>query len=166
MLRVLQKYGEEATRHLDLMQSDAERIPATISMISENYSQAELRSLRTGGPFSEQTVDKIISSILQVAAFMFRDHPKIQKLPQYKYLSNTFVFRCAVCVYLLVIDWISEGGAEGVESAKMRNDMVDMTYAAYATFFDGLLSADKKAKRIYQGARSLIRGVFQDECVA
>lgn len=62
-----------------------------------------------------------------------------------------------------VIDWISEGGAEGVKSAKMRNDIVDINYAAYATFFDGLLSADKKAQRMYQGAHALIRGIFQDE---
>jgi len=165
-VHVLQEYGEEATRHLDLVQSDAERIPATISVISKTYSQSELRSLRTGKPLAQQTVDKILSSILQLAAFMFRDHPKVHKLPEYKYLSNTFIFRYALCVYLLSLDWISKGGAKGVKSATMRNDLVDMSYAAYATFFDGLLSADKKANRIYRSAHSLICTVFQDRPMA
>ncbi len=40
---------------------------------------------------------------------------------------------------------------------KIRNDMVDMNYAAY---FDGLLSKDKKAMNIYTEAKFLLHNVL------
>jgi len=40
------------------------------------------------------------------------------------------------------------------------NDYTDMAYAAYATFYDGLLTKDKKLDEIYTFARRLLVRVF------
>ncbi len=41
----------------------------------------------------------------------------------------------------------------------MRNDLVDMTYAAHATYFDGLLTGDSKVNEIYIQAKHLIDNI-------
>ena len=43
---------------------------------------------------------------------------------------------------------------------KLANDVVDMNYVAYATYFDGVLSRDKKLLRIYRQADWYVREVF------
>lgn len=142
------------------MLKDAASLPDTIQAISKSYTKEELRLLRSGTHFTDSMVRKLIESVLEIARTSFAGHPAVQRLPSVKELPNTFIFRVALCGYLLVLDWISEGGANGAKPSTLRNDMIDVNFAAYATFFDGLLSRDGKAQRIYQQASLLLRVVF------
>jgi hypothetical protein len=56
--------------------------------------------------------------------------------------------------------WISVGGAKKVKPDKLRNDLVDVIFAAYATYFDGILSKDEKANAIYSDALWMLTNVF------
>jgi hypothetical protein len=42
----------------------------------------------------------------------------------------------------------------------LRNDVADINFAACATYFDGLLSADQKLVSIHDEARVLINELF------
>lgn len=152
--------GKEATAHLDRMLADAKSLPKTIDSIAESYSKDERRLLRSGGRYSEELVRKLIESVLEIASTMFAGHPSVHRFPPIKELPNTFIFRAALCAYLLALEWISEGGAKGAKQSTLRNDMVDINFATYATFFDGLLSKDGKAQRIYREASVLLSVVF------
>ena len=72
-----------------------------------------------------------------IAAMLFRDHPKVVRSPSFKHLPNTLIFRFSMCMYLLFLEWISVGGPIKVSTKRVRNDMVDMNFAAYATFSTG-----------------------------
>jgi hypothetical protein len=65
-----------------------------------------------------------------------------------------------LCGYLLALRWIAVGGAAGATAKKLRNDMVDVNFAATATDFDGLLSADQKLIAIYNEARYLLDTLY------
>jgi hypothetical protein len=71
-------------------------------------------------------------------------------------LAYTFIFRYALAGYLVALRRIADGGAKNVKPEKIRNDIVDATYAAYATYFQGLLSNDTKANEIYGDANSFL----------
>ena len=43
---------------------------------------------------------------------------------------------------------------------RLRNDLVDIGYVAYATLFDGLLSNDRKLLDIYEEATFFLQRVF------
>jgi hypothetical protein len=60
---------------------------------------------------------------------------------------------------LWLLDWISMGGPKGVKAEKIRNDIVDVSFATFATYFDGLLSMDEKARRIYQQAAIVLESI-------
>jgi hypothetical protein len=95
---------------------------------------------------------KLASQVVLMAAHGFATHP-ISKLPRAEELSNTFLYRYALCSCLLSLRWASHGGAETATSGKLRNDLVDLNFASFATFFDGLLSDDVKAIDIYEAAK-------------
>ena len=55
---------------------------------------------------------------------------------------------------------VAVGGAKNVKPERIRNDMVDATLAAYATYFQGFLSDDTKAKEIYDEAKAVLRFIL------
>jgi hypothetical protein len=157
---VLLEYREEANRHMDLVFNDAGNLADSIQGIAGTFTREEVTLLRKRRSLTEGSFDKLQKSILLIAGFMFRDHPNVSSLPDLSSLPNTFIFRFSLCTYLLAIWWISEGGAHGAGSGRLRNDLVDMNYVAYSTYFDGFLSNDKKANEIYSIAKFMLETMF------
>jgi len=156
----LLRLGREATAHMNRMLADATNFPDIFDGVAKTYTNAEIGVLRTRAAYTPQMVDKLIRNILLLAAHLFRDHPKVSKLPDATELPNSFIFRSSLCAHLLALSWISVGGARNIRPERMRNDLVDINFAAFATYFDGLLTADKKLKGIYQDAVFLLETLF------
>ena len=153
-------HGRAATVHMDVIVADAAGLSEAIDEVAKNYTEAELRTLRKGSPFTEKMTDKVIRGVLLLAAELMKKHPRVTKLPAATELPNTYIFRDALCAYLLTLRWISVGGARNVKPEKLRNDMVDVSFAAYATYFEGPLTADKKLSQVYEEAKYLLDSVF------
>jgi hypothetical protein len=151
--------GKEADAHLDRMRDDQQSYGANLERMAENFTEAELKVLRKHEPITGDMFEKIQSHVLEMAAFLFAAHPHFTELPPARELPYTFNFRYAMAGYLVALRWMSAGGAKNVKPAKIRNDIVDATYAAYATYFQGLLSSDARANDIYADAKFLI-GLF------
>jgi hypothetical protein len=151
--------GKEADAHLKRMRDDQENYAQNLVAMAKNFSEAKLKALRKHEPISEEMFGKIQSHVLEMAAFLFAAHPSISELPPARELPYTFIFRYAMAGYLVALRWMSVGGAKNVKPEKIRNDIVDCTYAACATYFQGLLSDDGGANEIYADAKFLV-GLF------
>ena len=157
----LLRLGHEATTHMDKLLIDAANMAANFEELVRTFDQEEIKALRTGARPSDEMLERIVKDIMTIAATLFRDHPRVHRLPTWKEAPNTFIFRFSLCSYLWAMRWIAVGGAKGAKAETIRNDMVDLFFAAYATFFDGLLTSDKKAAAIYREADKFLRsGVF------
>ena len=156
----LLRLGRAAEDQMERVLADATKMSDNFEKLAKTFSDAEIRALRTGDPLTEQMAEKILQSILWGAAFMFRDHPRVQKLPPGEGATNTYIFRAAICLILWALDWISVGGAKGVKAERLRNDMVDISFATYASFFNGLLTADKKLIALHRDSVLLRRALF------
>jgi hypothetical protein len=139
---------------------DAERIKNVLDVFIKSYSIDERSAIRTGQTYTPELKDKIVHMILLLAGSLFSEHPKVNALPTYNDLPNTYIFRMSLCTYLLALEWGVLGGSQSVKIERLRNDIVDMHFATYATYFDGLLSSDSKPKRIYRAARDFLTSTF------
>jgi hypothetical protein len=151
--RQLLEAGREADEQMARMLADATKMNAAIDGIAARYSDHELRVLRKGERITPAIIGKILEDVTAMTAETFANHPSVSRWPSAENLANAFIFRACLCGYLLALDWLSVGGIKGASPSKLRNDMVDVNFAAYATYFDGLLSADQKTMRIYEEAR-------------
>lgn len=151
------EYGRDATTHMDTILADSADLPGVFDEIAVHYSQSELKILRSGSDYTSTILEKSVRSIMLLAASLFSKHPNVQSLPEFCDLPNTFIFRFSLCAYLLSLNWISVGGAKKVKPERIRNDIVDMNFAAYATYFDGLLTADNKLFEIFLEANIYLR---------
>ena len=158
--RQLLEHGRAATANINRIQADSANLLNAISAYANDFTDTEVRVLRKGLPFTKEMADKFIRNVLLIAGNMFKDHPRVKKFPKAKEFPNTFIFRAALCAYLLTLRWISDGGAQSAKPAKMRNDIVDVSFAAYATFFDGVLTKDKKLRGIYERAAFILPIIY------
>jgi hypothetical protein len=157
--KILRK-GQLASKRLDAMREDATKIAIAIKKLEKSFQPIHLKALRNRDTLPNKLIDKIFHEILWLAAILFQDHPDISEFPSASQVRDTYLFRDAISSYLLMLWWISEGGPRNVSAEKLRNDLVDMSYVTYATFFDGLLTKDKKMQQIYQEACFLIEKFF------
>lgn len=155
----IRRKGQLASNHFDLMREEASIVAKAIEGIGRSFHPEHLMALKRGNLVNE-VIEKIFNEILLIAAFLFLFHPDDLELPKAPQVRNSYVFRFAVSSYLLALQWISDGGPRNVRAEKMRNDVVDMSYVAYASFFDGLLTRDKKMQQIYEEACIFLETLF------
>ena len=148
--------GQAAKNHLDRMLEDAKTITSDIKDVAKLYTKDERHIIRLHEPYPSALMDKMGRDVLELAGILFSNHPSVRTLPKFDELLNTYIFRISLCMYLLALDWAALGGVDDVSPARLRNDMVDMSFAAYGTFFDGVLSADAKVLRIHKEARIIL----------
>jgi hypothetical protein len=125
-----------------------------------SYGSDDLRSLRKNERVSDSFADRITNDILLFTGVLFRSSDKNKELPLVKDTFFSLQFRFALCSYILALKWASDGGIENVHEDKLRNDYIDMMHAAYATFFDGIITKDKKLHQIYQQAAWMLQNIF------
>jgi hypothetical protein len=143
-------HGREATAHMARLLVDARRLPVIFEDISKSYSREDLKLLRSGRPLSDEMLSKTMDNIRTVVISVFRNHPKVAKLPPRREFGNTYLFRFALSSYVWALRWISVGGASQTKPENVRNDMVDISFVVYGSFFDGLLTADAKAIELHR----------------
>jgi hypothetical protein len=156
--RQILENGAEADAHLKRMRDDNDNYGENLVAMSKNYSDAELKALRKHESISKETFVKIQNRVLEMAAFLFAAQPNFTELPPARELPYTFIFRYAMAGYLVALRFIA-AGARHVKPDNIRNDIIDCTYAAYGTYFQGLLSDDAAANEIYADTKVLV-GLF------
>jgi hypothetical protein len=150
----------DASAHLDLMLADMGTYAANLQAAAKNYTDAELKILRTDEPYTPEMYDKLVDNIFDLAILFFAAHPRRLRLPPSIKAANSFVFRFAICVHVLSLKWLRVGAAPNADPNKFRNDAVDATIVAFATYFDGLLTHDAKAAELHRNASFLLKQFF------
>jgi hypothetical protein len=152
--------GRAATAHIDRMLLDMKTLADGIALMTKTYSAAELKILRRSEKPTPEMQEKLIQRVCQLAQLFLADHLSVTNWSSGSETRDTFVFRYALCAYLSILKRIEKGAAQNVKPEKLRNDVVDINVVAFATYFDGLLTTDKKAGAIYADARFLLREAF------
>ncbi len=153
--------GRSATSNIERVKNDAAGLIDIFHGIQGTYTNDDIRRLRKGERFTEEFLLRLRDNTLRTAVIMFRDHPKVNKIPQSAIEArNTLIFRFAICVQFLILEWISAGSQPVVKPVRLANDNVDMMIAAYATFFDGLITNDNKLIRIFELTSAALKGLY------
>jgi len=155
--RQLLEAGKEADAHLNRMLADQRTYAENLEKTSQHYTDAELKSLRTHEPILEEMFGKIFDNILNMAALLFAANPNMAGLPPARELPYTFIFRYAMAGYLIALRWIAVGGAKNVKPEKIRNDIIDATFAAYATYFQSQDWSRRVSREWVTRFRALVR---------
>ena len=90
--------------------------------------------------------------LLDITKRLFESHPSVNRAPYPKEIFGTYLFRSALVSLLLVFEYANEGGMPNRSTPRLVNDLADTHFATFATFFDGLLSEDRRLLMLYHSA--------------
>lgn len=148
MLHRILDGAKVVTDHFELIRKETAAYAEAIKYLRHKFQINQYPRFRKGAKLPNDIIEKMIEDIFKITATAFRTLSHL-KVPPITELHNGYVFRNAICSYLLALKWMTDGGINNAKEDTFLNDLIDMHYAAYATFFDGLLTKDKKLKTIY-----------------
>lgn len=161
--RQLLDMGREAQAQMDRMAADAGTMIAAFQANEALYSATDLEAIRSGAPLPSSALKQFIENVIGVSISMMRNHPEVKALPSPEDAPYAFIVRIALMAHLLHLRWIKTGAPREVGANKLRNDLVDINFAAFSTYFDDLLTADQKLNDIYQRGRYILSVITQGE---
>ena len=142
-----QRLTELANTDLRSMIRDSEKI----------ISPAQLCEWRSGKPISLPELAfahrNIAATMTALFSMFFPDRPR----PSVTDGPYWLVYPYAVALQALTLWWIRKGGYMGVSAPKLRNDSIDIFYAAYGTLFQGVITSDTKLLEITDLSNAIIR---------
>jgi hypothetical protein len=120
----------------------AQALPDVLSI----YNEAEQKCLRK----QENLPDELARKVMQVLACVRLKGAPVARAPSFDELLDTLVFRESLCTYIWSLRTMQ--GTYRTNPSKIRNSVVDCSFAAYATYFDGLLTAEQMPMDTYRTA--------------
>jgi hypothetical protein len=85
----------------DKVLRDAETMTDIFGDMKTIYTEDELRIFRTGGRYTRAMAEKMMAAVAEIATQSRKRHPSGIRLLSPQDLPNTFLFRHALCAYLL-----------------------------------------------------------------
>lgn len=71
-------------------------------------------------------------------------------------MTQDFLFRVGLGITSSFLEWVRTGSEMSVKPEKIRNDHVDMMLSVYGTYFNGVMTADAKLRRVHSLNRALL----------
>jgi hypothetical protein len=155
--RLITRRAAESAQHMALLLDDCKYIPEIYGRISNEFTRGELLEIRQRRPFRRGTQFKLLDAMFEESRRLYlatdvEEHFWPKTVGD---AVNSYPFRYAVCLMLHYMRWVRDGHPQR-SVQKLRNDIVDVNTAAFATFFDGLLTRDGKLKGIHAEARYIV----------
>ncbi|WP_447761262.1 hypothetical protein [Sphingopyxis panaciterrae] len=150
--------GRWADDHMQSMLSKAGDMNLSISEFSAFFTEPELKRMRKNEPWKPETGTKFLELVDHLTVNSFEALPDKPKWPNDKNLVDHFLYRHTL-TYVVYMTRLIQRGAVTRKAKFARNDAVDVIFATYATFFNGLMTADDEASAIHHIARGMLKQI-------
>lgn len=148
--------SRDATKFLESLASSAVLLLQAITSYNQELDKEFLKYIRTDEKWTINEYQYACTQVFELYKTSFRKNIFETQSPEIENFLDHFLFRHSLSNFLLVLKWLIDHGWKSYPAENMRNDGVDMFYVTFATYYDGVLSNDKKVTSIYQQAIGFI----------
>lgn len=153
--RAILSHHVAAQEYISAIAKDPEDIVKSFLEVAGHFGQRGREILRTKQKPDRPTILAMLKMVDEFAGAMLQKQKYPHKIGDGE-LQNLYIFRFAVCGVCLAMRWI-RSGSPPTNRDRIRNDLVDLTFAAHGTFFDGVLSRDASLKDIHNEAWAILK---------
>jgi hypothetical protein len=153
-------HGKASDTHFKQMMREAAAMRETLAVMAKELTKEERAALRARESYPPELTNKVVRSTIEIAANIAKSSGLVHLYPTYEHLPNTYYFRVALACYLMGITRAAHSDITSMRPDKLRNDLVDMTIVAAASFFDGILSEDARVNDMYAEVCLLLSGAL------
>lgn|GEM_PF-2366755 len=148
--------GREASANMERMIKHAETLAQVLPVVMSIYGKGEQKVLRRQDPLPPELARKVMKEIMAIAMSRLKT-AGVARAPSFDELLDTLIFRECLCTYIWQLRTMQ--GVYPTNPEKIRNSVVDCTFATYATFFDGILSKDALPNDVYRTATNWLASI-------
>ena len=120
------------------------------------FTEAEMLDIRKNIPLKEETIEKFFKLVTALTTKRFKEIPNRGKWPKSNEWPNLFLFRLSFFQTFYFLNWVAKGSPKNLNLKKIGNDLIDLNFCTYATYFDGLLTKDKTCKKTFEDGRAIL----------
>ena len=154
----IRAHSVAAGRHMANLLSDMNGMTSALAAVASTiYADAEIDIIRSGAKYPFELLEKFVTTSDYIAERFYLAHPLKPRRLRPSARINAFTYRYALATQLFLFSWIRGGNQMNKAHAKLRNDLVDMNFATYATYFNGLMSADKRVVELHAELRAVVK---------
>lgn len=153
----IEAHGRAADLQMETVLQDVAMIPHDLRGMQSLFTKDEIQRFKMGDPYTPNMLDIMFWAAARIARYLIAQHPHKPRGPSRRSLVNTFIYRYALANVLYFADWVREGSQLSKRADRLRNDMVDLNFATYATFFNGLMTQDTKLDTIHYELRLVLK---------
>jgi hypothetical protein len=158
---IMQRLEDDAAEMVARLHAEVEDWEEQMVEAVSSFDRTEGSLLRGRGDATipHTTMEKVFDLLLQTTRdFMIRNQQKGGSEPmKVIHAMGMFGFRYSLCVLLYTLGWVRTGSQRDRSVEKRVNDVIDLQVATVGTFFNGVLSGDKKLQEVSRAARHLLR---------
>lgn len=150
VLQQLRKLWAAAAVNRAGMHEGAIDIVTSLPEMSEQmFSQHEVRIIRTNGRYTEMMFAKIFGAAEQVWETLAEGYGLPWRSMHRNNAANAYLFRYSLGIVIYLLWWIRTGSPKIERVDRIQNDLIDLSFAVYGTYYDGFLTADRKAEWMF-----------------
>ena len=158
------KFLEASVETKEFMDSLVENFDGTITLyqgLEEEWPKEAISILRkTGYADSQESIEYLLRLMSDLTSRIIAKTPGGIRWPKEHEWPFMFSYRSCLFYALHFQEWLIKGSPAKISAKNLRNDVVDINFATFATFFDGLMTRDRKCKARYFEGRALLEGAL------
>lgn len=150
VLAGLAAHWSDAARVMDGMLEGAAEIAASLPEVADTFTPNEVRQFRCTERLSVSMQEKVFGATDQIHETLLGGYATLPGHLCERRRYDGYLYRLSLAIVVYSLWWIRNGNQMPKRLDRVRNDIIDLTFAVYATYFTGLMSEDAKARWMYQ----------------
>lgn len=138
----------------------ADDIAVSLPEIAEIFSEHEIRLCRMNARYTTQMFEKIFGAAEGLYEYSSQERGVVTHPERSQARYDSYLYRQGLVTITYALWWIRNGSQPPKRLDRVRNDIIDMQFAVYGTYFSGLLTEDRKAGWIHQNLREALRFLY------
>lgn len=136
-----------AVERIPLLLDGADDIMTSLPEMAEQmFTQREIRIIRTESPYTSEMFASIFGAADQIWETVSENSDYRPWVLDKEHKTKTYLFRYSLAIVVYLLWWINNGSQTPKRLDRVQNDLIDLSFAVYGTYYDGLMTADRKAK--------------------
>ncbi|WP_245500203.1 hypothetical protein [Mesorhizobium sp. M4B.F.Ca.ET.089.01.1.1] len=150
----------------ELIEGAVEIAASLPEMEEQMFTKSEIRIIRTSRRYPAAMMETIYGAAVQIWETLAQGY----RLPWQDLgdsrVARTYLFRYALGLVIHLLWWISSGSQPIKRMDRMSNDMIDLSFCVYASYFDGFMTADEKARWIHANLVAALEAISHMDAAA
>lgn len=119
-------------------------------MAEQMFTPQHLRIIRTNVRYTPEMFSSIFGAADQIWETLSGRNAESTLTEPEEFRTRGYLYRYSLAIVIHLLWWIRNGSQPQTRLDRASNDFIDLSFAVYGTYYDGLMTSDKKAAWMYQ----------------